>query len=153
MRRRSLAILVAVYPLSVHGAGGPGFVRTDRGSLELTGPRSFFGVYRAAPPPAPVPARADAPPPRDAASPGVAPDRCRAERSAYVRQLLRATGVGVDDPLALLDALAGSRGSQGAQLFSIYGLLAGVDPIRPLAWDMDLRTLARELERCSRADR
>ncbi|MFL5274627.1 MAG: hypothetical protein ACJ79E_21435, partial [Anaeromyxobacteraceae bacterium] len=78
-------------------------------------------------------------------------DPCRRERSAYLRQLLRATGVDLDDPLALLDGLAGPRGYDAAALFTPYGLVPGVDPIQPLAWDSTLRTLANDLARCARA--
>jgi hypothetical protein len=91
-------------------------------------------------------------PPREVGASATA-DPCRAPRSAYLRQLLRTTGVDVDDPLALLDELAGPRGYDAATLFTPYGLLPGVDPIRPLAWDSELRRLARDLVRCGREAR
>src|ERR671938_346496 len=103
MPRRSLAILVAIHSLTVEAAAGSGFVRTEPGALELTGPRSSFGFYRA-------PARPPAPPPPAAALPprAAAPDPCRAERSAYVRHLLRMAGIDEADPLALVEGLAGA---------------------------------------------
>jgi hypothetical protein len=145
---RSLALSAAValaLPLSARAAEASGFVRTTEGALELTGSGSFFGVYR--------PQRVEAPPPEGAEAtprPGpaaAAADPCRAQRSRYLRALLRMTGIDLDDPAAFLDGLAGAP-SRSAQLFSAYGLLAGVDPIRPLAWDFELRSLARELARC-----
>ncbi len=146
MRSRSLAlVLAALSPLVVRAVEASGFVRTDEGALELTGPRSFFGVYQ-------TPRVAPAAP--ATAAPALAPgapreDPCRSERSRYVRALLRMAGIDLEDPLAFLDGLSGAQ-TQNTALFSAYGLLGGVDPIRPLAWDLELRSLARELTRCGR---
>jgi hypothetical protein len=86
-------------------------------------------------------------------STSTATDPCRAPRSAYLRQLLRTAGIELDDPLALLEGLAGARGYEAAALFTPYGLLPGIDPIRPLAWDSELRRLGRELTRCAAGER
>jgi hypothetical protein len=61
------------------------------------------------------------------------------------------TGVEVDDPLAFLDGLAGPGGYQSALLATPLGVLPGVDPVRPLAWDAELRSRARDLAACARA--
>jgi hypothetical protein len=61
------------------------------------------------------------------------------------------TGVDLDDPLAFLDGLAGPGGYQGALLATPLGVLPGVDPVRPLAWDAELRSRARDLAACARA--
>ena len=147
MRARALTTLAAVFPLIVQAATGSGFVRTDGGSLELTGQRSFFGVCPAlepgglgARPAAPLGAA-------DRAPAAAAPDPCLAARTAYVRHLLRTAGIEDEDPLALVEALAGHPESSPLAA----ALLAGVDPLRPLAWDSQLRSLARDLERCHRA--
>jgi len=63
------------------------------------------------------------------------------------------TGVDVDDPITFLEGLAGPGGYQGALLATALGVLPGVDPIRPLAWDAELRSRARDLTACARASR
>ncbi|HEX9288972.1 MAG TPA: hypothetical protein VF904_05560 [Anaeromyxobacteraceae bacterium] len=130
-----------------------GFVRAE-GGVAPTRATGSFGVYRAGG------ARAAAPP--ELAHGGAAQDAqagssaggqasthpCRAERGRYYRRLLESAGIDVPDPVGLLEGLAGPGGYAGAVLFSGYGLLAGLDPIRPLAWDFELRSRARDLAAC-----
>ena len=137
-----------------------GFLRVEGGTIGAGS--GSFGVYPAgayagaahlagARPP-PPPAAAAQPPRRelaDAGAPGPDLDRCRAERTRYLRRLLYFAGIDVDDPLALLDGLAGVPGvAAGPFLFTVYGPLQGVEPLRPLAWDQELRSLGRELAAC-----
>jgi hypothetical protein len=142
------AALVAALPVAAQEASG--FVETERGRLEVGAGGAFFGTAKAATATPPRPPIATATP---TATSAPAADPCRPQRSAYLRQLLRATGVDLDDPLALLDGLAGPRGYDAAALFTPYGLVPGVDPLQPLAWDSTLRTLADDLARCARASR
>ena len=136
--------------------GGRTEIRTPQGFVRVDDPRGAasgsgtFGVYpagaygRTPPPPgsaAEVASREPAPRP--------AADPCRRERSRYLRRLLQMDGIDLDDPLAVLDGLSGPEGYAGAALFSGYGLLPVVDPIRPLAWDLELRSLARDLAACA----
>jgi hypothetical protein len=92
------------------------------------------------------PAPAEPSKPRDPAA-----DACRDERSAYLKRLLHMAGVEVDDPISFLEGLAGPGGYQGALLTTPLGVLPGVDPVRPLAWDQELRSRARDLAACARA--
>ena len=68
-----------------------------------------------------------------------------------LRLLLAMGGIDVERPLDLLDALSGPPGARGDLLFSAFGLMGGVEPLRPLAWDPDLREAARRLAACRRA--
>lgn len=72
-------------------------------------------------------------------------DPCREERIAYLRELLQTEGIELDDPVGLLEGIEGESFARG---FNWYWLSLRVDPIRPLAWNSDLRGLARELARC-----
>jgi hypothetical protein len=72
---------------------------------------------------------------------------CTAERSAYLKELWRMSGIDVDDPAALLRALESSRSGAG----DAYVLALSSDPVRPLAWSSDLRARAHELVDCVRA--
>lgn len=83
-----------------------------------------------------------------------APDRapallvaCAAERSAYLRELWKTSGVENADPAALLAGLEGER--VGAAL-GFYWFALATDPVRPLAWSSDLRDRAGEVIRCVR---
>ncbi len=72
-------------------------------------------------------------------------DPCRAERSGYIRELWKASGIEVEDPDALLEGLgAGSTGPSAG----FYWFALASDPFRPLAWSSDLQARARELVRC-----
>jgi hypothetical protein len=73
-------------------------------------------------------------------------DPCRAERTAYLRELLETEGIELDDPVGLMEGLEGDVFAPG---FNWFWLALRVDPIRPLAWNGDLRTLARQLARCA----
>ncbi len=172
-------ILLAALPAAAQQQAVPGGVRADRAAVEVLPPRpgatelrtpegflrveggalaagtGTFGVYpagsRTPPPPAVLagPMRAQAPGAATAA-PAQPGERCRPERARYLRRLLYMTGIDLEDPVAFLDGLAGREGASEAFLFTAYGLLPGVDPIRPLAWDLELRSLARELAACQR---
>jgi len=144
-----------------------GFVRLEGSSAAPAG-LATFGTYRPVPVRAPTAgarsaamAGAQAEAPVGAAQPGggdgaIPPppgslrDPCRAERSRYVRRLLVMSGIDLDDPLALLEGMTGPGGYPAHYLFTVIGLLPGADPIRPLAWDQELRSLARDLAACSR---
>ncbi len=139
-----------------------GFIRAE-GPTPAVGATGSFGVYtagaygRAAPPPGAV---AAGPSLGEGQQVGLGPwgeaparrtpDPCRNERRRYVVRLLHMAGIDVEDPLAFLEGLAGPAAYPGALLFSAYGLLPGVDPIRPLAFDFELQRLARELARCAK---
>lgn len=129
-----------VYPAGAYGAG------TSTGGV--TG-----GAYGAgARPPPPSVAAAPQPQPELApAGPPAGLERCRPERTRYLRRLLYFVGIDVDDPLALVDGIAGAPGAaSGSFLFTAYGALGGLEPLRPLAWDQELRSLGRELAACQR---
>ncbi len=74
---------------------------------------------------------------------------CRAERSAYLAELWRLSGIEVSSPEALLRGLdaGGSGPGQGFYWFAI-----ATDPFRPLAWSSALRSRAEALARCVRGD-
>ena len=138
-----------------------GFIRAE-GSVSASRGSGTFGVYaagtyggHAAPPPGPGEAGAAYGPPSapEGAVGRPPPDRCRRERNRYLRRLLRMDGIDLEDPLALLGGLAGPSVNPDALLFSAYGLLPGVDPVRPLAWDFELQGIARELAACEIGER
>jgi len=110
-----------------------------------------FGVLSAellAPPAPPVADAADVePPPRaEAASLAASGARCRAERSAYLSELWRASGIDVKDPVALLDGLEAGSGTAAG----FYWFALATDAFRPLAWSSELRSRADALSRCAR---
>ncbi len=70
-------------------------------------------------------------------------DGCRAERDRYLRRLLYMAGIDVDDPATLLEALRGPP-----LPFGPFGVVLPVDPVHPLAWDLELRSAARDLVEC-----
>jgi hypothetical protein len=135
------------------------------GSLSVV-PRAAF-----APPPAPPPAPrgstpAPAPAPEEAAvevtvEGAAAEDPCREEKARYLSRLLAFLEIDdVEDPLALFEGLEELPAGAGLGPFlrlSIFGTPAGgpvaVDPVRPLAWDPELRSVARDLSRCIRERR
>lgn len=73
-------------------------------------------------------------------------DPCRAERTAYLRTLLRTEGIDVSDPVGLMEGLEGEGFAPG---FNWFWLSLRTDPIRPLAWNSDLRSAADRLARCA----
>lgn len=75
-------------------------------------------------------------------------DPCRAERSAYLTELLRTQGVVFEDPAGLLEGLEGER---FATRLADYWLAFSIDPLRPLAWDPELRDRGAALARCAGA--
>lgn len=106
-----------------------------------------FGVvpaesFAAAVPPPAAPAEAGAP--ADPAPGGAA---CTSERSAYLAELWKASGIEVKDPAALLEGLQGGASGPGA---GFYWFALASDVFRPLAWSSDLRARADALARCVR---
>jgi len=72
---------------------------------------------------------------------------CRAERSAYLRQLFHEAGIDdVKDPEALLRGLDGGPGGLASVSF-----WQSFEPFRNLSWSIHLKARARDLERCVRA--
>jgi hypothetical protein len=111
-----------------------------------------FGVVSAelfAPPAAPASEAFDAgdlEPTRAQAASLAAPGAgCRAERAAYLSELWRASGIEVDDPIALLEGLEAGSTGPGA---GFYWFALATDPFRPLAWSSELRSRADALARC-----
>lgn len=104
---------------------------------------------------APAPAQVS-PPPAPAAEPGSSPaafaasalgqvEACRRERSAYLRELWRESGIEEPDPDALVRGLdAGSTGPGSAFLWSALSM----DAIRNLSWSSELRSRAKDLVGC-----
>ncbi|HET8540229.1 MAG TPA: hypothetical protein VFL83_10195 [Anaeromyxobacter sp.] len=74
---------------------------------------------------------------------------CRAERSAYLSELWRASGIEVSRPDAVIEGLeAGSAGPAAG--FAWFAL--ATDAFRPLAWSSALRARAEALARCVRGE-
>jgi hypothetical protein len=94
--------------------------------------------------PAPQEAPADA---GDPAAAVAAPPACGPERSAYLAQLWKESGIEVADPAALLEGLQG--GASGPAT-GFYWFALQADPFRPLAWSSELRSRADTLARCVR---
>jgi hypothetical protein len=95
---------------------------------------------------APAPAlAAEAGAPADPAAPGGA--ACSSERSAYLAELWKASGIEVKDPAALLEGLQGGATGPAA---GFYWFALASDAFRPLAWSSDLRARADALARCVR---
>ncbi|HTN50775.1 MAG TPA: hypothetical protein VML50_00105 [Anaeromyxobacter sp.] len=119
------------------------------GSFTVMGPGSTE-VAAAAPqaPPAEAPPPAVAyptPPPSTPGAPGAA---CRRERSAYLRELWRESGIEVSDPEAFLEGLDAGSGGPDA---GYYWFAISTDAFRNMSWSSELRSRARELIRCVRA--
>lgn len=77
------------------------------------------------------------------------PRDCRAERSAYLAELWRLSGIEVDSPDAIIEGLEGPGGGSQA---GFYWFALATDPFRPLAWSSDLRDRAEALARCVRGE-
>jgi hypothetical protein len=176
--RTLLPLALALAPAVVHSEYGPaGVVRSRDAWIELLPPgptprelRTPEGFLRLEGPAAPLPSRSGwfgiapyparrttaVPPPEVVgAAPAVAApveanaDACHVERERFLRRLLEMQGVDLDHPLAFLEGLGGGTAGCGALLFSPYGLLPYLDPIHPLAFDLEARSLARELAACA----
>ena len=74
---------------------------------------------------------------------------CRRERTAYLRELWKESGIEVEDPEGVLEGL--ESGAQGPAA-GYYWFALATDPFRPLAWSSDLRARADALARCARQD-
>jgi hypothetical protein len=138
-----------------------GYLRIEEGPDLDEGVQGSFGTYHATPvepaavsriavtsvepPPAPVTVGPDGL--VDTSAPTAGADPCHAQRERYFRRLLQMSGVYVDRPLELLDGLAGP-GRVGANVLVTGYLSPGVDPLKPLAWDQELRSLGRDLAVC-----
>jgi hypothetical protein len=88
----------------------------------------------------------DAPAPASPAPPRAAQE-CRAERSAYLAELWRLSGIEVSAPADLLEGLEGPDAGPRA---GFYWFALQTDPFRPLAWSSELRSRAEALSRCVR---
>jgi hypothetical protein len=109
----------------------------------LAATASAIAAARAAMGSVPTAAAQEAPAP--AAAPRARP--CRAERTAYLRELWRASGIEVDDPDAVIEGLeAGTTGPQTG----FYWFALQTDPFRPLAYSSALRERAEALARCAK---
>jgi hypothetical protein len=95
------------------------------------------------------PPPAEVAPPQRPASPAPA-QACRAERSAYLRQLWKESGIEVSDPDALLEGL--DAGNSGPATGYFWFALA-TDAFRNLASSSDLRGRAEALVRCIQSAR
>jgi hypothetical protein len=117
------------------------------------GDRAVDVAAPAARPAPPAEPPLEAPPPLrrdglvDTTAPVPGADPCRPQRARYLRRVLRMSGVDLDRPLDLLDGLAGPA-SQGGNLLLGGYLVPGLDAVRPLAWDQELRSLGRDLATC-----
>lgn len=145
------------------------------GSLSVV-PAAVFAPP--APPAAPAPAgaragAAPAAPPATAAAPAEAPavevsfetapveDPCRDEKDRYLARLLDYLEIrDVEHPLSLLEGIGELPAGTGLGPFvrlSLFGIPGGgpvtVDPVRPLAWDLELRSIARDLAACVETNR
>lgn len=96
-------------------------------------------------------AAVEAAPSAPAGTPGAPSARafasCRAERSAYLAELWRLSGIEVSSPSDLLEGLEGPADGPRAGFF---WFALQTDPFRPLAWSSELRARAEALSRCVR---
>jgi hypothetical protein len=74
-------------------------------------------------------------------------DPCRGHRQRYLQRLMRLAGVQLERPLDVVEGLSGPAGYRLDALSA--GMLAGADPLRSLAWDSELRSIARDLAACT----
>jgi hypothetical protein len=83
-----------------------------------------------------------------APAPRVAAPDCRAERSAYLAELWRMSGIeDVKDPEAVIRGVGADGFAPG---LGTLWLALSTDPFRPLAWSSALRDRAEELAQCER---
>jgi hypothetical protein len=83
----------------------------------------------------------------DPAATAPAAPPCGPERSAYLAQLWKESGIEVSDPAALLEGLQGGATGPAS---GFYWFALQTDPFRPLAWSSELRSRADALARCVR---
>lgn len=131
------------------------------GSLSIVS-RPLFAAQEPAPPgprgataPGPAPVTEEAAP-----SAGIVIERgrdpCREQKDRYVTRLLESLAItDIDHPLSLLEGIeelpAGVGTGSSPRLWSLGLPAAGpgsIDPLRPLAWDLELRSIARDLATC-----
>jgi AcrR family transcriptional regulator len=119
----------------------------DVGTFTVASAAAVTPAATAAPPASEDQALPAPPPPAfpPAAAPGEQASPCRAERTAYLRELWRESGIDLDDPVALAEGLeSGAAGPATA-----YGWFAlQVDAFRNLSWSEDLKARARDVVRC-----
>jgi len=125
-----------------------GFIRVDEAGPE-DGQVGSFGVVSAASFGAGADSGAAAPAAaaEDPASRPAKPPDCRRERSAYLAELWRASGIEVSSPDAVIEGL--EAGASGPATGYAWFALA-TDPFRALAWSSELRDRAEALARCVR---
>jgi hypothetical protein len=175
----ALALAAAVAPGAAPRAdsSSAGRIQTDEGTIEILGrplkvgerietPEGFIQVDEAGPEDGEVGSfgvvaaesfgdgamLAAAGPVAEAGDPATgraAARDCRAERSAYLAELWKESGIDVKAPDAVIDGLA--AGSTGPATGYAWFALA-TDAFRPLAWSSDLRGRAAALARCVRGD-
>lgn len=177
MVRLALAAALA-FPLCVRAEGprAEGRIQTDEGQVEILGhpvrvgeridlPEGWFRVEEAGPedgeigsfsivPAESFEAAASSPAAgvAEAGGPGDAsakPRDCSAERSAYLAELWKTSGIEVASPAALIEGLRAGDSGPGA---GYYWFALATDPFRPLAWSSALRGKAEALVRCVRGD-
>jgi hypothetical protein len=177
MFRRALALALALAPAAPLAADRvAGLVQTDQGQIEILGqpvrvgervdlPEGWYRVEEAGPEdgrvgsfgivsassfPASAPAVAADPPEEGAPGAGKkAVHSCGAERTAFLKELLRGSGVEVQDPASFLEGLGGDEFAPG---LSTLWLALATDPVRSLSWSSELRSRADALARCARAN-
>lgn len=127
----SFSVVPARRAVPADTAGSPADAgRADRGAATPAGEET---TSRGATPPAPAAANAAA--------------SCRAERSAYLAELWRLSGIDVSSPADLVEGLEGPDAGPRAGFF---WFALQTDPFRPLAWSSELRSRAEALSRCVR---
>jgi hypothetical protein len=128
-----------------------GVEERDVGSFTVASASSDAGAPEpgaaTVPPAAPAIAEPVSSPAALAAAMGQA-EACRRERSAFLKELWRESGIEVSDPDALVRGLdAGTLGPGAAFVWSALS----TDAFRNLAWSSELRSRADELVRCVHA--
>jgi hypothetical protein len=125
-----------------------GWLRIEEGEADDGEAQGSFGTYRPLPE-APSSGQSDAES-RAMAPPYAAravADPCRGHRQRYLLRIMRLAGVQLDRPLDVVEGLTGPAGYRLDPV--VVGMLAGADPLRSLAWDSELRSIARDLAACT----
>jgi hypothetical protein len=71
---------------------------------------------------------------------------CSPQRTAYLAELMRLSGIEISSPAALMEGLGAGEGPD----LGFYWFALQTDPFRPLAWSSELRSRAEALTRCVR---